>query len=163
SAAEYMDRMRHGWRRFGHSVFRNRCPSCRACQSLRVAVEQFRPDRSQRRCWKANAGEVKLRVGPPSVTRAKLVLYDRFHAFQSPLKGWPQHPAKDARSYAESFVEHPFPTQEWCYYLGTRLVGVGYVDDLPPSSAGRRQQTEGSREGGLPSADCLLPAAEEGG
>src|SRR5262249_40865431 len=25
----------------------------------------------------------------------------------------------------------PFPTQEWCYYLGDRLVGVGYVDDLP--------------------------------
>jgi arginine-tRNA-protein transferase len=28
-------------------------------------------------------------------------------------------------------VDNPFPTQEWCYYLGKRLVAVGYVDDLP--------------------------------
>ena len=33
--------------------------------------------------------------------------------------------------YAESFVDNPFPTEEWCYYVGDRLVGVGYVDVLP--------------------------------
>ena len=27
--------------------------------------------------------------------------------------------------------QHPFRTEEWCYYLGKKLVGVGYVDDLP--------------------------------
>jgi leucyl-tRNA---protein transferase len=28
-------------------------------------------------------------------------------------------------------VDNPFPTEEWCYYIGERLVGVGYVDVLP--------------------------------
>ena len=28
-------------------------------------------------------------------------------------------------------MDNPFPTQEWCYFLDGRLVGVGYVDDLP--------------------------------
>jgi len=28
-------------------------------------------------------------------------------------------------------VENPFSTEEWCYYLEDRLVGVGYVDHLP--------------------------------
>src|SRR5262249_13008163 len=46
-------------------------------------------------------------------------------------KGWPTHPPKDAHDYADSFVDNPFPTQEWCYYLDRQLVGVGYVDDLP--------------------------------
>jgi leucyl-tRNA---protein transferase len=46
-------------------------------------------------------------------------------------KGWPMHEPKDADEYARSFVENPFPTQEWCYYVEGRLVGVGYVDDLP--------------------------------
>jgi len=128
---EYMDRLRAGWRRFGRSLFHNRCPACTSCRSLRVIVAEFHPNRSQRRCWNNNAGAVDVRIGRPSVTRAKLELYDRYHAFQSQSKGWPLHPAKDAASYAESFVDNPFPTQEWCYYVDDRLVGLGYVDDLP--------------------------------
>jgi arginine-tRNA-protein transferase len=129
--AEYLDRMLQGWRRFGCSIFRPRCQACSACRSLRVKVAAFRPNRSQRRVRTANAGVIRLRIGTPSVTRAKLDLYDRYHAFQADAKGWPQHPAHDASSYAHSFVQNPFPTQEWCYYRGSKLVGVGYVDDLP--------------------------------
>jgi arginine-tRNA-protein transferase len=131
SRAEYMRRLREGWRRFGHTLFRPHCPACTACRSLRVVVERFRPDRSQRRARKANENAVELRVGRPRVTRGRLELYDRYHAFQSELKGWPEHPAKDPESYAESFVDNPFPVEEWCYYLGSELVGVGYVDALP--------------------------------
>ena len=28
-------------------------------------------------------------------------------------------------------MDNPFPVEEWCYYIGQRLVGVGYVDPLP--------------------------------
>ncbi len=131
SPVEYMERLLQGWRRFGHSLFHPRCPRCTACLSVRVLADRFLPNRSQRRCRKLNEGAFRLEIGPPSVTRAKLDLYDRFHAFQSGHKGWPLHPAKDADSYADSFVNNPFPSQEWCYYQGDRLIGVGYVDDLP--------------------------------
>jgi arginine-tRNA-protein transferase len=131
TSAEYLQRMLEGWRRFGVMLFRPACQACTACRPLRVHVPWFRPDRSQRRTRKANEDVVKLRIGTPSVSRAKLTLYDRYHAYQSDAKGWPVHPAKDARSYVESFVYHPFPVEEWCYYLGNRLVGVGYVDYLP--------------------------------
>jgi arginine-tRNA-protein transferase len=96
-----------------------------------VLADRFRPDRSQRRARRANEGAVRLVIGQPSVSRAKLDLYDRFHAFQSETKGWPWHFPKDAASYVSSFVDNPFPVQEWCYYLDGQLVGVGYVDDLP--------------------------------
>jgi arginine-tRNA-protein transferase len=131
SAAEYAERMLKGWRRFGRALFRPRCQTCRACQPLRVFADQFRPDRSMRRVIKANAGNTELRIRQPSVTKAKLNLYDSYHAFQAEAKGWPQHPAKDPQSYTSSFVDNPFATQEWCYYLGPKLVGVGYVDDVP--------------------------------
>jgi arginine-tRNA-protein transferase len=134
--AEYAQRMLQGWRRFGAMLFRPQCESCTACRPIRVCVERFRPKRSQRRAWKANEGQIELRIGRPSVTRAKLSLYDRYHAFQADAKGWPQHPARDAAGYASSFVENPFPTQEWCFYLGPELVGVGYVDDLPVGLSG---------------------------
>jgi arginine-tRNA-protein transferase len=128
---EYMQRMLAGWRRFGGVLFHPRCPACNACRALRVVVDRFRPDRSQRRTRKMNEKEIRLRVGTPSVTRAKLELYDRYHSFQSEAKGWPVHAAKDAWEYASSFVDNPFPTEEWCYFLGSKLVGVGYVDVLP--------------------------------
>ena len=129
--AEYLDRLKRGWRRFGHSLFRPECETCRRCRSLRVPVAGFRPDRSQRRAWAANERDVRIEIGPPSVSREKLDLYDRFHAYQTESKGWPEHELKSPDDYLESFVENPFEVQEWCYYLGKRLVGVGYVDRLP--------------------------------
>lgn len=131
SAKEYLERMRDGWRRFGHTLFRPQCPSCTACRTLRVIVEQFHPNRSQRRCRKLNDGAIRLRIARPSATRTKLDLYDRYHQFQAEAKGWPESGGKDAQDYIDSYVNSPFPLQEWCYFLGSRLVGVGYVDDLP--------------------------------
>lgn len=131
SAAEYQERLKAGWRRFGFSLFRPTCPACTACRSLRVPVAAFKPDRSQRRCAATNAGAVRLVIGAPEVTDEKLDLYDRFHTHQSAHVGWSDHGPKSPSDYAESFVDNPFVTQEWCYYLGERLVGVGYVDRFP--------------------------------
>jgi arginine-tRNA-protein transferase len=131
SPTEYQERLLRGWRRFGTMLFRPRCPRCTACQSLRVLVDRFHPDRSQRRALRLNEGAVNLQIGQPAVSRPKLALYDRFHAHQSETKGWPLHPAKDAFEYVRSFVDNPFPVEEWCFYLGRRLIGVGYVDVVP--------------------------------
>lgn len=140
SPAEYHALLLRNWRRFGTTLFRPACAACTACRSLRVPVAAFRPDRSQRRCRQRNADAVTLRIGTPSVTPLKLALYDRYHAFQTDNKGWPAHPAKEAGSYADSFVDQPFPVEEWCFYVGTRLIGVGYVDVLPPV---KREQRRG--------------------
>ncbi len=131
--AEYEVRLEKGWRRFGSLLFHPRCPDCQACQSLRVDVPQFLPNRSQRRAWRTNHGLIQIQVGKPCVTRAKLDLYDRFHAFQTEFKGWPEHPPKDVASYRESYVHNPPFTEEWCYFLEGQLVGVGYADRLPRS------------------------------
>jgi arginyl-tRNA--protein-N-Asp/Glu arginylyltransferase len=94
-------------------------------------VARFRPDRSQRRAGKASGGTTRLQVGPPTVTPAHLDLFDRYHAHQARAKHWPSHPGDDAESYRAMFVDNPFPTQEWRYWRGDVLVGIGYVDDLP--------------------------------
>ncbi len=130
-ADEYMAYLLGGWRRFGYSLFRQRCSGPGACRSLRVDVACFRPDRSQRRARKANDGAVHLRIGRPAVTPEKVALLDRFHADRSETRDWPPHEADDAEQYARSFVLNPFPTEEWCYFLDDLLVGVGYVDHLP--------------------------------
>src|SRR5262245_10393402 len=92
---DYLERMKAGWRHFGHILFRPRCRACSACRSLRVLVGEFRPDRSQRRAWKANA-DLRVVVGSPRVDPARLELYDRYHAYQAEARDWPDHGAKDA-------------------------------------------------------------------
>ena len=141
--AEYLSRMLDNWRRFGNMLFRPACQSCRACRALRVPVPRFRPDRSQRRCRQINESVVQLRIGRPSVSRAKLTLYDRYHAFQTDHKDWPIHAPRDRSNYADSFVNQPFPVEEWSYYLDGRLVGVGYVDVLTESPEGSDESVGG--------------------
>jgi len=128
SPAEYQQRLQEGWRRFGHLVFRPRCPTCRECRSLRIDVSRFRPNRAQRRNRKLNEGAVTLTMGSPKVTSEILELYDRYHAHQSVAKGWPEHLPKEPAEFQASFVENPFAVEEWQYRIDSRLVGVGYVD-----------------------------------
>ena len=125
--ADFMERLRQGWRRFGHVMFRPDCPSCRMCQSLRVPVAAFRPNSSQRRVWKRNHGEVTVRVGAPCLSADRLDLWARFHRHGHETKGWPP----EAEGDPAMFLENPFRTEEWTYYLGSRLVAVAYVDALP--------------------------------
>ncbi len=129
-AEEYMILMVEGWRRFGFALFRPECPACQKCLSLRIPVDSFKPDRSQQRAWKKNVGHTRLEIGSPTTTPQKLALYDRFHMYRTATRDWPEHEPETSAAYETSFVKHPFPTEEWCYYIGDTLVGVGYVDAL---------------------------------
>lgn len=131
SPAEYAHLMLAGWRRFGRSLFRPTCLGCSECKPLRIDVTKFRPNQSQKRCWKANKDEVRLEIRTPEATPEKLALYDRYHTAQVEAKGWQDRGPEEVEAYIDSFVDQPFPVEEWCYFLGDELVGVGYVDDVP--------------------------------
>ncbi len=128
TAASYVARLDEGWRRFGAVVFRPECGSCTACESLRIPVTAFRPSESQRRAWKKNVRDLRVRIGAPAASDEKLELFARFQQFGHDTKGW----ALDEEPPDLDFlVNNPFPTEEWAYYAGEKLVGVGYVDALP--------------------------------
>lgn len=44
-----------GFRRSGGHLYRPHCAQCQACVSSRIPVAEFKPNRSQRRCWRRNS------------------------------------------------------------------------------------------------------------
>ena len=53
--ATYEDLLHYGFRRSGSLVYAPNCPYCSACQSVRVPVEKFCANRSQRRALQKNS------------------------------------------------------------------------------------------------------------
>ena len=132
--AAYSQRLLEGWRRFGDTMFRPRCRACAECRSLRVIVDRFQPNRSQRRAYNKNADSTRISIGEPRIDATRFELYRRFHANRELSRGWRASsgtPESEVESYISTFVDNPFPTMEWKYESDGRLVGVGFVDDLP--------------------------------
>jgi len=125
----YEDLMNRGYRKFGMTIFTPVCEQCQACRPIRVPVDRFRPDRSQRRAWKRNQ-HLSVRFGSPKADDAHLELYNRYHQSQTRRKGWPPHQS-DADEYALSFGQSTVPSIEISVWEGGTLRGVVLTDVTP--------------------------------
>jgi arginyl-tRNA--protein-N-Asp/Glu arginylyltransferase len=66
-----------GFRRSGGLVYTPRCPACNACIPSRVVVNEFTPDRSQRRNWRANS-DLEVRTVDSRFSDQHIALYQRY-------------------------------------------------------------------------------------
>jgi arginine-tRNA-protein transferase len=115
-----------GFRRTGTVIYQPVCEGCSACVQIRVPVDRFKPNRSQRRSRARNA-DLRVSVGPPVLTDEKLSLYSRY------ITQWHgQEPGSGEidRQNLQSFLyESPVDTLEFCYRDSTgQLLGVGICD-----------------------------------
>ena len=113
-----------GDRRSGPLLYRPSCPSCTACQAIRVHVPTFSPTRSQRRSVRRNA-DVSVERVRPSVSADHLRLYNR-HARERGLSLRDQ-PATET-DYRFFLVETSVDSWELRYLVGGRLIAVSVLD-----------------------------------
>ena len=125
----YEARMNQGWRKFGHLLFHPVCSACKECRPIRLRVNHFRPNRSQRRCAKRNA-DLEVRIGPPTLDTERLELYRRYHVAQTEMKAWPDQEVS-VSDYAFTFVHSPLPTAEISVWEDSTLLAVALVDLTP--------------------------------
>ncbi|RUR33555.1 arginyltransferase [Vreelandella nanhaiensis] len=115
-----------GFRRSGRHLYRPHCENCSACRSVRIPVEQFTANRSQRKVWRRNA-DITTRIVPARYEARHYALYAEYIR-QRHADGDMYPPS---REQYQTFLTLPEP---YAYllemYLGEELVAVSAFDQL---------------------------------
>jgi len=112
-------------RRVGTCLYRTACPTCTACEGIRVPVATFRPSKSQRRALRRCA-DVRVEYGSPTFSPEKLALFNKHKQVRDLTSD--EDGAMTPLGYISWLVQSCFQTMEMRYYLGDRLIAVGIVD-----------------------------------
>ncbi|MFZ5479919.1 MAG: arginyltransferase [Myxococcota bacterium] len=125
SPDEFDRMLEDGERRSGRMVYRTQCPSCHACEPLRVPVARFRPTQSQRRVARRNDADVRVEVGPPELSWERLHLYNRHKHERGLAQG--DEPLT-AIGYRTWLMDTCVDTREVRYFVGRHLVALSILD-----------------------------------
>ncbi len=123
-AETYNELIQFGFRRSGGYLYRPHCPGCKACISIRVRCEAFRPSRNDRRNLKRNA-DITVQTAPAKFFEEHFELYRRYvnarHADGSM--------ANPSRSDYHRFLICDWAETRFVEFRqGRRLLGVAVTD-----------------------------------
>jgi arginine-tRNA-protein transferase len=125
----YHSLMDLNFRRTGHVIYRPACEGCSQCRAIRIPVNEFQPNRSQRRCWKRNS-DIRVELSSPSPDREKHALYQRY------LDERHEGQMDDSWEALSRFLyDSPLCSVEMVYRVEDRLVGVGIMDVEPRAAS----------------------------
>jgi arginyl-tRNA--protein-N-Asp/Glu arginylyltransferase len=122
---EFAQRLAAGDRRQGVLLYRPSCPSCRACEAIRVDVHAFQPNRTQRRILRRGDAELRTEIGPPTLSSEKVALYNRHKIERNLLTS---DGLIDTDGYERFLIDTCTDTIELTYRRHGTLVGVAIAD-----------------------------------
>jgi len=123
--AEFGERLAAGDRRQGLLLYRPNCPSCTACEPIRLDAQTFEPSRTQRRVFAHGESALRTLIGRPAMTPDKVALYNRHKVERGLLTS---AGLIDAEGYEQFLVETCTDTIELRYVLNGLLVGLAVTD-----------------------------------
>jgi len=77
----YANLVKEGFRRSGLFTYRPYCDGCNACMALRVDVQAFEPNRSQRRAWKRHQ-HLQVQILKLAFNAEHYALYSRYQSMR---------------------------------------------------------------------------------
>jgi arginine-tRNA-protein transferase len=122
---QFDERLAAGDRRSGIFLYRPQCPACRACQSIRLDVESFRPAATQRRIQRRGDELLTVRIGRPVVDEDRVRLFNLHRDMRGLASGGEEI---DVQSYAEFLTDTCCDTAELSYWHEGRLVAAAIAD-----------------------------------
>jgi len=123
----YGELVRNGFRRSGIFTYRPWCDNCKACIPVRIPVERFIPDRSQRRAMKAGQ-DLQVREHPLIFDEEHYALYQRYQTERHSGGGMDQ----DSREqYIHFLLQSNIDTRLMEFRRGGELLMVSIIDCLP--------------------------------
>jgi arginine-tRNA-protein transferase len=125
SPEEFDERLAGGDRRSGLLLYRPQCPGCQACEPIRLDMQTFRPNATQRRQQRRGDALLEVRIGEPTVDGQRVALFNRHRRLRKLDR---DNDPIDRASYAEFLVHSCCRTLELSYWHSGRLVGVAIAD-----------------------------------
>jgi arginyl-tRNA--protein-N-Asp/Glu arginylyltransferase len=122
----YDQLIEHGFRRSGNLIYRHQCPTCNACRSLRVDVNQHQPTRSERRLLRRNS-RLTVHHTLPLFSDEVFELYCRYQSSRHPGGGM-ENPTPGEFL---AFLSGPWCQTEFIEFReDRRVLAVAVVDRL---------------------------------
>ena len=121
---EFDNSLAGGDRRVGQMLYRTQCPSCSACEPIRIPVQGFTRSKSQRKVWRKSS-DVKVEVGRPIFTHEKLRMYNNHKHERSLAKN---EKMMTREGYEGWFIRSCTNTKEFRYVYQDQLVGISILD-----------------------------------
>lgn len=117
---------RLGFRRSGDLIYRPHCRDCNACVPVRIPVERFIPNRSQRRTWRRNA-DVGIYPRPSGFDQRHFDLYLRYQSSRHAGGGMDD---PDPQKYVNFLMGRQVETTFYEMHADGQLLGVAVIDRL---------------------------------
>jgi len=124
---QYAGFMRLGFRRSGDLIYRPHCRGCNACIPVRIPVDDFHPDRGQRRVWQRNQ-DLSVTPRPPLYNQEHFNLYQHYQTQRHPGGGMDD---PDPQKYINFLGSQHIRTVFYEIRRQNRLLGVAVTDILP--------------------------------
>lgn len=118
-------RLATGDRRQGLVLYRTACPSCDACEPIRIDVGSFELSRTHRRIVKRATSELQVEIGVPEADERRVELYNRHKRGRGLTDR--QEPI-DLDGYRDFLGSTCCETIELRYVRQGQLIGVAVVD-----------------------------------
>lgn len=119
------DLLQRGYRRSGGFVYRTQCPSCQACQPVRLIAPQFPISGSYRRVLSRGDRQLDMRIAVPTVDAQRLSLFNR-HRIDRGLAHDPD--PLDHEDYGSFLIDTCCRTLEFSFWRQESLVAVATAD-----------------------------------